>query len=482
MKRSVRMTLLGAGAFLLFVVLSVSIQRWIVYPQFELLEKQDLQRSTDALLAAYDREAHSLGEFIADYAEWDDTWAFVADNNPVFLKSNFAAASFQRGNFHCVWILAADGRVLYRAAYNFEQDTLEEITAEAGERILEGHPFLQPLTGQSMRGLLPLAGGITMVAAHPILTTKGEGPPRGILIMGRYLGPAFAEKLSEQVQRPVQVGNLQDWFGRVQEGQPLHRHLRTGELQSVVLWNDLFGKSGLVLTMISPPDVTTVGKHALVQSVAAVVAQGVLFVIIGGMLARRSLRRSQQEEITRQLAERTAALQETEQYLKTIMENVPAGIVIVDAASHRIVDANPAALHLMAARREDVLGNVCRACSVPGNPNPEPGTVESEIFARAERIMHRLDGSQIPVIKTVVPIRLRGQDCQLHCFVDIRDQKDAEEKMRQTVEDLGRLNRAMLGREERVLELKSEVNQLLKEVGRATRYSTQQSRDTKEGA
>lgn len=475
------MTLLGAGAFLLFLVLSVSIQRWIVYPQFKLLEKQDLQRSTDALTAAYNREAQSLADFLADYAEWDDTWAFVEDANPVFLTSNFAPASFQRGNFHCVWILAADGRVLYRAAYNFEQDTLEEIYADAGERIMEGHPFLQPLSGQSMRGLLPQSGGITLVAAHPILTTKGEGPPRGILVMGRYLGPDFAKKLSEQVQRPVRVGSIQDWFGRVQEGRPLHRRLRTGELESVVLWNDLFGKFGLVLTMTSPPDVTTVGKRALVQSVAAVVAQGLLFLIIGGMLARRSLRRSQQEEITRQLAERTAALQETEQYLKTIMENVPAGIVIVDAASHRMVDANPAALHLMAARREDVIGTVCRACSVPGNPNPEPGTMASEIFARAERIMHRLDGSQIPVIKTVVPIRLRGQDCQLHCFVDIRDQKDAEEKMRQTVEDLGRLNRAMLGREERVLELKSEVNQLLKEVGRATRYNTQQSRDTKEG-
>ena len=108
------------------------------------------------------------------------------------------------------------------------------------------------------------------------------------------------------------------------------------------------------------------------------------------------------------------------------------------------------------------------------------GTPESETFARAERIMHRLDGSQIPVIKTVVPIRLRGQDCQLHCFVDIRDQKAAEEKMRQTVEDLGRLNRSMLGREERVLELKGEVNQLLKDLGRATRYSTHQSSDTKE--
>ena len=85
------------------------------------------------------------------------------------------------------------------------------------------------------------------------------------------------------------------------------------------------------------------------------------------------------------------------------------------------------------------------------------------------------------MLKTVVPTHLRGKDCLLECFVDIRDQKAAEEKIRHTVENMGRMNRAMVGREERVLELKKEVNLLLQELGREIRYREGLNTNTSEG-
>ena len=61
---------------------------------------------------------------------------------------------------------------------------------------------------------------------------------------------------------------------------------------------------------------------------------------------------------------------------------------------------------------------------------------------------------------------------------EISQRRYAEEELLQQAralkelnEELERYNRTMLGREERVIELKSEVNALLAESGRATRYS-----------
>ena len=481
MKWSMRAAILGAGAFVLFVTLSVSIQRWIVYPQFQALETQSIQRSTERLLAAVEREAQNLADFLADYAEWNDAAAYAENQDPLFIESNFTTNSFMRANFQMVWIIAPDGAVIFRASHDSASGAFDLATAEAGERIMEGHPFLKPIAGPPLTGLITMPQGPVLIAAHPILDSEGGGPPRGIMVMGRVLGDSFTQALSEQVQLPIARPPLMSWYSHLKPDIPTHRRLTSGQVETAIQWNDLFGRPALVLTMQTPPDITAVGRRALMQSVLAVLAQGVLFLLIGGLLAHRSMQRSRKEELARLLEERTAALRDIEQYLKTIMDTVPAGIIIVDARARPILDANPAALSLLNAVRADVLGNVCHKFICPNEEGHCPVSDLGRICDRAERVLLRSDGSSIPVLKTVVPTHLRGKDCLLECFVDIRDQKAAEEKIRHTVENMGRMNRAMVGREERVLELKKEVNLLLQELGREIRYREGLNTNTSEG-
>ncbi len=470
MKRSLRVALLLTGAFLLFVTLSVSIQRWIVYPQFQALETQDVQRSTDRLTAALDRETESLLGFLADYAEWDDTYAFIDKPDPAYLLSNFSISGYQRDNFHMAWIIRPDGTVLYHGIYEADRDWLEEIPPDQADRILPGHPFLTPLDGKAISGFMPTAGGSALVAVHPIRKSDGSGSIRGILVMGRMLDESFARKLSDQLQLAVDLRKASAADGHLVPDRPAHRRLASGEIETQLLKNDWFGEPAVVLSLRTPPEITAVGRRALVQSGLAVIGQGLLFLLIGGLLAVRSYRRSHKMELARILEERTATLRETEQYLKSIMDTVPAGIIIVDKVDHKIRDVNPAALSMINARREEVVDQVCHTFICPAEKGKCPITDLGKVCDRAERVLLRRDGSSIPVLKTVVPTHLRGHDCLLECFVDIRDQKAAEEKIHQTIADMGRMNRAMIGREERVLELKHEVNLLLRELGRSTRY------------
>jgi len=133
--------------------------------------------------------------------------------------------------------------------------------------------------------------------------------------------------------------------------------------------------------------------------------------LAAGLLVKRQqllavLKESHQElekqvsERTRSLAEANAALRESESHLRTILEHVQTGIIIIEADSKKIVEINPAALEL--EQRVD----------------------------NAERVVLRADGSQLPVIKTVVPVTLEGRLHLLESFVDISAQKQAEEKLR----------------------------------------------------
>ncbi len=55
---------------------------------------------------------------------------------------------------------------------------------------------------------------------------------------------------------------------------------------------------------------------------------------------------------------------------------------------------------------------------------------------------------------------------------DVTEQNQAEDRLKRTLEDMERFNQLMRGRERRTLELKSEVNELLSELGQARKYRT----------
>jgi len=55
---------------------------------------------------------------------------------------------------------------------------------------------------------------------------------------------------------------------------------------------------------------------------------------------------------------------------------------------------------------------------------------------------------------------------------DVTEQNMAEERLKRTLEDMERFNQLMRGRERRTLELKAEINRLLKELGQQIKYKT----------
>jgi len=66
-----------------------------------------------------------------------------------------------------------------------------------------------------------------------------------------------------------------------------------------------------------------------------------------------------------------------------------------------------------------------------------------------------------------------GQECRVVAS-DISERKRAEERIKAQVEELQRWHDVMLGREDRVQELKREVNQLCHRLGEPARYPSQQ--------
>lgn len=125
-----------------------------------------------------------------------------------------------------------------------------------------------------------------------------------------------------------------------------------------------------------------------------------------------------------------AALRESEANLRVIINSIATAIILIDAESHRIVTLNAVALKLIGASREQVVGAVCHKFICPAEHGACPVTDLQQDADAAERVLIRVDGERVPVLKTVRRVVLGGRKLLMESIVDITDRKRMEEELR----------------------------------------------------
>jgi PAS domain S-box-containing protein len=123
------------------------------------------------------------------------------------------------------------------------------------------------------------------------------------------------------------------------------------------------------------------------------------------------------------------ALRDSEERLSTILNSMPTAVMLIDADTHTIIDANIAACDLAGADREQIVGSVCHRFICPAEQGRCPITDLGQEVDNSERVLLNAQGEPVPVLKTVTPIALGGRPCLLESFVDIHIRKQAEEAL-----------------------------------------------------
>ncbi len=127
------------------------------------------------------------------------------------------------------------------------------------------------------------------------------------------------------------------------------------------------------------------------------------------------------------------AVRESEEYSNTVPQSLQTGVLVIDARTHVIVDANALALSLIGAPKETVVGKNCQTYIRP----EEPGTENdgNPAFVNAEGIIITAKGARIPVLKSATSINVGGKLFLLETFIDIRERKKREELTSQLIRD-----------------------------------------------
>jgi two-component system sensor histidine kinase/response regulator len=124
-----------------------------------------------------------------------------------------------------------------------------------------------------------------------------------------------------------------------------------------------------------------------------------------------------------------ASVREAEKRFRSIFDSLLTGVVIVDAAQRRILDANPIAVEMIGLPKDKIVGHVCHNFICPAEEGKCPVIDLGQKVDRSERTLVTARGECVPILKTGNAMTLSGQRCMVESFVDISDRKKLEAGM-----------------------------------------------------
>lgn len=150
--------------------------------------------------------------------------------------------------------------------------------------------------------------------------------------------------------------------------------------------------------------------------------------------------------VFREVSDLRKKLEENEKRLDTILENLQAGVAIIDPEKHEIVDINRYASNMIGLPEEKIKGNICHSFICPAQKGKCPVTNLGNTVEKSEKMLVTKEGVEKPILKTVIPINIKGKNFLLESFVDISQIKEAEQALSKSKrESEGILNAAAGG-------------------------------------
>lgn len=204
-----KVTSLLVGVFATLAAAQYAINQRVVIPSFEEIENQAALTDMDRVFNAIDSEMEQLSIIGSDWGNWSKTWDFYGNRNAEYLTDNLTVQQLQAVHINVLAFLDLDGQFIAAKAIALQSSTDLDLDFIEHKSLPAGHLWRAALrAGIAVRGLISTNHGVMLTVLAPVLDGKGDGPHRGMVVMGRLLTAEAVSRIGEQAQVRVSLESL----------------------------------------------------------------------------------------------------------------------------------------------------------------------------------------------------------------------------------------------------------------------------------
>ena len=115
---------------------------------------------------------------------------------------------------------------------------------------------------------------------------------------------------------------------------------------------------------------------------------------------------------------------------RDILNNVQFGTMLIDPKTHEIVQVNNKAAEMFGRTMSEITGHKCNSFMCLPEDGKCPVTDHGEEINNSERGLYNVKGEIIPILKSVSRVKVAGKEFLLESFVDITENKRAEQELK----------------------------------------------------
>ncbi len=272
-----KISLLLVGLSALFVGSTYVIQMGVVLSGFSQVEYTAARDNLDRCREAIRRDGEHLASLTTDWAAWDDTYRYIQDRNASYEGENLVTNTFTINHLNLLLLVRPDGEPVWGRLHDLK-DGEELKSPELLDRITKpGHPLMAVETPESGgAGLVMTEFGPMLIGSHAVVTSKNEGPVRGVLMMGRLLDEAAVQELALRTRVSVQLWPLEsesltefDRSALPHLGSDQEPYVRADDSRMLYCYTYLHNVSGEPIALLRIALPRTISQRGLVAARAA---------------------------------------------------------------------------------------------------------------------------------------------------------------------------------------------------------------------
>ncbi len=428
----------------LFVAGDYFLRFKIVLPGFAELEEQEIAKDIARCKNAIEREILHVEKLTKDWALWDDLYRYAQDGNEAFVTSNFQWETLGETGIHLLYVINSAGKIVYRGTINPSTMKMVDLPQLPAAVFPSDHFLLrsQGVAG-TLSGLLLTDSGPLLLTSHKILTSTGEGPSQGTILIGRFLGDEAIRALREQTQvefsvrdafsapfSPAEMKRVQDLSAGIQ----ISEIVDDAKILAFGLINDLQGQPALLITASLPRRIMERGRMTARYSSMVLLSAVGLIILFSVVMALLTMLKSQrrQEEIEALVEQRTNELRLSEERLHALSDASFEAVFLTEKGI--CLEQNRAAEAMFGYSLQEAVGRHANMWIAPEDRERVIRMILDKEELPYEVTALRKDGSLFPAQIQTREAEYLGRRVRVSAIRDLTEQKRAEREQ-QIMED-----------------------------------------------